>query len=217
MPPLLRVVNFKYTTMNKSVIKEKGIVGIGGYATTGKDLLCRLIKDRGLNVRRFALADKLKHSLDPFIQSEYGVSLFTCNKKEKELLRPLMVAYSKLHRSRTGGAYFANKIQEEVIEHSKTGLAIITDVRYAEFPETDELWWIKKIGGKLVYLDKYEKDSYGNKSFVRAPNADEAENCPKLKIASDYNIEWPHSDKGLSCLDGHVDNLVFYLNESLRK
>jgi hypothetical protein len=202
--------------MSNVNIKVKGIVGLGGYATSGKDLMCRLIRERGGKVKRFALADKLKETLDPFVKEQYGTSLFNCSREEKELLRPLMVAYSKLHRHRTGGAYFFNKIADEIIDYSKEGLAIITDLRYAEYEGTDEAWRVKEVGGSIVCLNKYKIESH-RKVFVKPPNQEEAENGPKIQEMADYNIEWPHSNNGLGYLDRYVDNLIIYLNEALKE
>ena len=201
--------------MRSIKIETTGVVGFSGYATCGKDLLCELIKERGGEVKRFALADKLKEAMNPFIQEQYGVSLYGCTKEEKELLRPLMVAYSKLHRFRSKGAYFAKKIEKEIKEYSKTGLAIITDIRFAEFEGTDELWWVKDLG-RLVHLTKWQIKN-NRKVYIGPPNKEEAENTPKLQNAADYNIEWPHANKGLSCLNRYVDNLIVYLNESLKR
>jgi hypothetical protein len=197
--------------MSKINIVHTGIVGLSGYATSGKDLLCEKLKERGGNVKRFALADKLKESLSPFILNEYGVDIYKATPKEKELLRPLMVAYSKLHRYRTKGRFFSEKIEKEVIEHSKNGLAVITDVRFAEFVGTDELWWLSDLGGVLVNVEKYHiKD---NKiEVVGPPNQEEAENGPKLKNAADYLIKWPQQEGRLDYLDRYVDNLTDYLN-----
>ncbi len=192
-------------------LKSTGIIGLTGYATSGKDFLFNLLAKRGKTVR-MALADSLKQEINPFLLSKFQIDLYSCTPQEKELVRPLLVAYGKIHRNMSGGSYFTSRLTEKVIEESKTKLVVVTDIRYADpkFPK-DELYWLKSLGGKLVHITKYQEIN-GEKVYVKPPNQDELENNAILLKHADFLIEWKHSSDSLSEVEGHADRLVTYLN-----
>lgn len=163
---------------------NKKIIGISGLARSGKDSLCKLLLGSIENSKRFALADVLKENINPFLIEQFGIDIFTCSPSEKELVRPLMVAYGKVLRNKTSGKFFTDFLEKKISEDN-CEIAIITDVRYDEFKE-DEVSWVKnKMGGVLVHLSR---------QGILPPNEDEAKNDPVLKLKSDISIEWETSD-----------------------
>lgn len=194
------------------LLNSPGIIGLTGYATSGKDYLFGLLANRG-PVIRMALADSLKRDINPFLIEKFGIDLYSCTPEQKELVRPLLVAYGKIHRNRSGGSYFTSQLTKKVLEASKTHLVVVTDIRYADpkFPN-DELNWLKSLGGKLVHITKYNEEN-GQRTYVKAPNADELENNIILLKNADFLIEWKHTSGSLSEVNAHADRLVSYLNE----
>lgn len=168
----------------------KKVIGLSGVAGSGKDTLFTLLNLRNPNTKRFALADILKEEISPFIKELYGIDIFNCSREEKNLLRPILVEHGKIRRTFTSGTYWTSKLTKsinEFISLDPKNVAIITDIRYAEYEE-DELFWLKKmLNGHLIHitmtLDKGEK--------LMPPNKEEERNDPVLKKNADIKIAWP--------------------------
>lgn len=157
-------------------------------ATSGKDSLCILLQESlstlGISSQRIALADELKRELDPFLREKFGISAFTRIPGEKEIIRPVLVAYGKVWRARSEGKYWTGLITPKVNSLIQSGVVpIVTDIRYDEYPE-DEIYWVKKNGGKVVYVSRME-----NGSLIPPANEDEKRNDPRLISKSDYTFE----------------------------
>jgi hypothetical protein len=161
-------------------------IGISGYARVGKDtlfnLLQRCAKEQGINVQRVGLADYLKEDLKSFIKDHFNYDIYNINDSQKELIRPLLVAYGKCKRSQTEGKYWTSKVQSKVEDCIKNNIIpIITDVRYMEYPE-DEFFWLKqKNNGILIYLSRLN---------VKPANIEEKINVNLIRKHSDYSIYW---------------------------
>ena len=217
--------------MSKKV-QGGGVLGISGFARTGKDTLCQLLLKRmNENSKRVALADALKNEMSPVLRNYFDKDVWTQDSKEKELLRPLMVAWGGIRRRESKGTHWTNIATIEIQKIVEAGgWAIVTDIRYAnpDYP-SDEVFWLKSLGGTLVHLKKYEQfqtftgpmeEPTGwidcGRSYVEAPNVDEAENDVKLQELADYKIEWRDVGTSLHLLEDHIDSLVDYLNEYKR-
>jgi len=168
----------------------KKIIGISGVAGCGKDTMYQLLKKQGLDVKRFALADLLKKEINPSIKKLYEVDIFDCDRHLKDLVRPILVAHGKVKRTISKGTYWTDAITESVlrwVDSKKDRIAVITDIRYAEY-EKDEVYWLKnKMGGKLVHIAMLNEDG----SHLLPINSDECKNDPILRKEADFNIYWP--------------------------
>ena len=196
-------------------------VGICGVATAGKDTFFVLLRDYlkpyDIHVQRFALADKLKDEIDPYLQQQFGISAWTTNPEEKKLIRPSLVAHGYVRRMQTKGTHWTKQLEAPIIKALEKGeiLPVVTDIRYAEYDE-DEIYWVRKFGGKLVYITRYvNKTVVGKdtseviKDFVQPPNEDERRNDPKLRAQADYIIEWDTVAKPtLENLGEHIENFI---------
>jgi hypothetical protein len=102
------------------------IISISGSARSGKDTLFQCLSDilakHNINVERFGLADELKADLDGFLRQRLGISAFTTDPAEKDLIRPLMVAYGKIKRIQTKGQYWVGLIEPKVKESLKDAI-----------------------------------------------------------------------------------------------
>ena len=154
-------------------------------------ILKEILVENSVNCQRFALADDLKLELNQFTTSNYDISAFTKNSKEKEIIRPLMVIHGKIKRDITHGKYWTGLLQPKIEESLKNNeLPVITDVRYCKYSE-DEVYWAKEVNKAiLVHITRYDK----NNIKIAPANLDEAENEPKLISAANFKLTWPTSD-----------------------
>jgi len=114
----------------------------------------------------------LKKELNEFTKEKFKIDLFKCEGQEKELVRPLMVAYGKCRRVQTEGKYWTSLLDDKVKELKEENIVpIITDVRYIEYKE-DEYSWIKSHNGILIHLSRKLDDG----SLVPPANIEEKSN-----------------------------------------
>lgn len=196
----------------KEKFKNPFVVGLSGTARAGKDTFCSMMRDLFArydigNVERVALADKLKSELDPFFKENFAISAFTQIKEEKDLIRPMLVAYGKIRRVQSKGTYWTRFIEPQVNKIILDGkIPVITDIRYGEYPE-DEVFWAKnKMNGKLIHIERHiDKD--GVRSVIPPANEDEAMNDSKMIFAANYHVRWETTnDKEM--LENYVINCL---------
>lgn len=173
------------------------MIGITGVARSGKDtfysILSKYLENKGLKSQRLAFADNLKKELRPFVKDNFKIDLNNCTPEEKEIVRPLMVAYGKCRRSQTQGQYWVSLLDEDVKKLQKENIIpIITDVRYIEY-KGDEYSWLKKHNGILIHLSRKLDDG----SLIQPANVEEKANDNKLKNVADLTISWE------TCLDSN--------------
>jgi hypothetical protein len=173
------------------------MIGITGVARSGKDtfysILSKYLDSKGLKSQRLAFADNLKKELRPFVKDNFKIDLNSCTPEEKEIVRPLMVAYGKCRRSQTQGQYWVSLLDEDVKKLQKENtIPIITDVRYIEY-KGDEYSWLKKYNGILIHLSRKLDDG----SLIQPANIEEKANDNKLKNVADLTISWE------TCLDSN--------------
>ena len=177
--------------------KKPLIIGITGAGQAGKDTFYQILRNLlfpTYHVKRYALADELKKDINPFLMGKCGVNIFDCTAEQKTLVRPLLVEYGRVKRIQSNGTYWTS-IVEKQISKDKSDIICITDIRYAEYKDVDELDWLKKMGGVLVHISRYVVDTKTNiKWFIPVPNAEEARNDPILEKNADYRIQWPTAD-----------------------
>lgn len=166
------------------------MIGITGVARSGKDtfysILKRYLKEKNLESQRIALADELKKELGDFVDKKFKIDLNKCDGSDKELIRPLMVAYGKCRRVQTQGKYWTSLVDSKVKELKKNNIIpIITDIRYIEYKE-DEYAWLKSHNGILIHLSRKLDDG----SLVQPANIEEKSNDNKLKAVADLSICW---------------------------
>ena len=202
------------------------LVGIGGVARAGKDTFCKILidilKEKGMDGKRFAFADTLKDELNPFLIEKFGVDVWNCSSEEKEAIRPMLVAYGKCKRIMSQGTYWTSIVSDKMkdqIGYSKKTIPIVTDVRYQEY-KNDEGAWIKKMGGVLIHItresvierwepsigkpvngttvkrfgDNDVREVYHERSYIEPANQEEEINDPKILQQSDFSFVWKTSD-----------------------
>lgn len=166
------------------------MIGITGVARCGKDtfysILKKYLEEKNIKSQRLAFADDLKKELNDFVKEKFKIDLFKCEGQDKELVRPLMVAYGKCRRAQTEGKYWTSQLDSKIKELSqKNIIPIITDVRYIEYKD-DEYSWLKSHNGILIHLSRKLDDG----TLVQPANIEEKSNDNKLKAVADFSIYW---------------------------
>jgi len=190
------------------------VIGVSGFARSGKDLFTtvaqKLLTEQGLKTEKYALAYELKNDLKDLIKSKVGIDVFTENTNEKNIIRPLLVAYGDVMRKVSEGRYWTGKIEEK-IKQSTADVVFITDIRYDVYPQDECTWLQQKQSGKLVHITKYKQEPVPSgrrfsknkivKIYNSAPNDHEMINDPKVKAKADCAFEWEDcSDKLNGCI-----------------
>lgn len=175
------------------------MIGITGVARSGKDTLYKLLEKKflvkNIKCQRFALADNLKSDLKSFLIEKFDIDLDNITPQDKELIRPVMVAYGKCKRLKTNGRYWIELLDSKLNE--KSYLPIITDIRYDEY-EKDEYFWLKKEkNGLLIHVTRIL-----NGKTIPPANEEEMQNDKKLYEKADYKFIW--------CTESNLDAL--YIN-----
>lgn len=192
-------------------MNKPNMIGIGATALVGKDTLFKILDKLYPNTfERVALADLLKAELDEFCKKHYGISAFTKDPKEKEIIRSLFVVHGKIKRWQFQGTYWTGLVQERIDDIISDGLIpVCTDIRYSTFPK-DEIFWLKeKNKGVYIHLSRFNKDG----SKVEPANDDEREQEKILRNYADYLVSWNTSDNE----DYLVDTIKIQLKDLLEK
>ena len=121
------------------------IIGMCGYAGSGKDAAAKALRERGFT--RVAFADELKDEL----AEVFGLTLQELE-DNKEEWRPLLVEWGRARR-RQDPAYWIKKasLTVDLIEGSALGAQhiVVTDVRYP-----NEAKWLWERNGLLVRIER---------------------------------------------------------------
>jgi hypothetical protein len=192
------------------------VIGLCGVAGAGKDTMYSLLNFNNPNIKRFALADALKTELFSFIKELYNIDIFNCSREEKNIIRPILVEHGKIRRKQSNGTHWTSLITSHIndyIRESSKNIAVITDVRYAEY-EKDEIFWVKNIlGGKLIHISMID-----NGKFVPPANIDEEKNDPIIKENTDLFIEWekePNFSLKSSGLNKYVKTVEQFIKKQI--
>lgn len=195
------------------------IVGVSGVAGSGKDTFFQLLSER-IPCRRYSLADGIKNEVNQWSKFHYNIDSLNCTREQKEIIRPFWVYHGTYKRNNTKGRYWIEKLNDFLIKDKFSGLKVITDIRYDEY-DNDEVFWLKnELNGILVHISQFEwqKDLEEGALVkkIREPiNSEEEKNNPKLKIKSDFQIEWEFlKNSQIKELSPHIDNFLEWLQKN---
>jgi len=161
------------------------LIGLCGFARSGKNSFSDFIIDLRieekadlLKVMSTSFAYALRKDLDSFLLDKLNISAFTEDPKEKEIIRPMLIAWgTDVMRDRIDKNHWINKIEEEVNNNRKNQISsIITDVRFG-----NELEWIRKNQGITIFIDR---ENIGPK------NDDERNHTLPLRDKCDLIFKW---------------------------
>jgi len=182
------------------------VIGISGAARAGKDTLCRalirVLAKQGKNaVRKSIAGDTVKTDLQELIERKFKLDSFTEITEEKEFMRPLLVEYGKMQRSKTKGRYFIEQFKPE-----QDAINILPDIRYVEYPK-DEVYWLKnEVNGFLIFLER---------EGVSDVNDTERVNNKIIREVADYKLKWTDLDENReedrAKLDEYAQNILSFI------
>lgn len=139
----------RHDEIDFSLMENKIIIGLMGYAKSGKDFIAKkFIEDYGY--QRVAFADNIKHELNKYFKeaiytdaangsesilwkSQYGINepseldFFTENLELKKVLRPYITWYGEEMRNRNGRFYWINRAFSEDAKNMEK--VVLSDVR----------------------------------------------------------------------------------------
>ena len=187
----------------------KKLIGISGYARSGKDTFyqrsAEILSKNDKRSVRLAFADALKHELDDLLVTHLGISAFTEDDKEKELIRPLLVTYGTELRRKLNPNCWIETIQSDVTDYLDDGSYVfITDVRFE-----NEAQWIKSQGGLMVYVER---------EGIKPANHEEHRQNVRMKKYLNYKIFWPtFGSSDLVKCDEHIQPTIAHILQSQPK
>jgi len=182
------------------------LIGITGFARSGKDTAYQrskiLLEKDGHKCFRFAFADELKRESDPFLLKHTGISAFTEDAREKEIIRPFLVTYGTEIRRKLDQNCWIKTVQDRVIEKLNEGYFVfITDVRFK-----NEAQWVKMNGGLLINVSREN---------IKPANHDEHKQHHFIKGMVNYNIFWEtFGDGEISSCDEHLIPALSHIIQS---
>ena len=172
------------------------VIGVSGYARSGKDAFCNIAIDilgkNGICAKQYSFAEKVKEDVNPFLSKMCGISAWTQVPEEKKSIRDFFVWYATTFwRTRDPKHWIRGVDTQLKADGNDVDIALISDVRY-----TNECEWVHSWSGYVVHIESWKKSSEFEKIYLDAPNAEESKNDPLVKLQSDYKLEW--EAKGLS-------------------
>lgn len=174
---------------------KRKVIGLSGVARSGKDSFCDLaieiLREKyGVVATRYALADELKNDIDQFLIDKVGISAWTTDKKEKDIIRPMLVEYGRIQREKTEAQYWTSKLHKQISIDKVSDVIFVTDIRYAIY-EKDEVFWLKNtMEGDLIHISQYSMNEFNEKVFISPPNMDETHNDPILQKLATHKFQW---------------------------
>jgi hypothetical protein len=176
------------------------LIGICGLARCGKDSFYNFSKpffeSANRKHKRYAFADSLKQEADELLSKYVGISAFTENSEQKEIIRPFLVTYGTHVRRRLNKNCWVDKIKDSVTEDlANQTYVFVTDVRFG-----NEINWIHEMGGEAIHITRT-----GNV----APNQEELDNDPILKDKARNHIEWGNfNNENMNEISNKVNELL---------
>jgi hypothetical protein len=148
---------------------KKPIIGLCGYARTGKDTMAAAVTCEPLSFMRFAFADELKsdvseamlHALIASGQHVDSIDVSRVMSGQKEKIRPMLVGWGAGMRA-VDSDHWIKRLTR--IIHARTlfpcdsqygklprltSRCVITDVRYL-----NEADWVRSLGGIVVWIER---------------------------------------------------------------
>jgi hypothetical protein len=146
--------NFVIKRRNKIVLKELPLIfGISGIARCGKDTLGRhliaKLQKSGFPTIPISFASVLKYDLDPFLKEKVNISAFTENTQEKEIIRPLLVAYGTNVCRKIDPDHWIKKIEKQVKASINSKIIVVITVTQVCCIFSSKCWQLEVLGSSL--------------------------------------------------------------------
>ncbi len=131
----------KHAQFNFSVLENKTIIGLMGYAKSGKDTITKIFVD-DYGYQRVAFADNVKKEMNTYLKKQISqdifeksgiyldpekLDFFSEDIETKKLIRPYLIWYAEKMRTINGAFYWINRAFEE--DGKDKDKIILSDVR----------------------------------------------------------------------------------------
>lgn len=135
------------------------IFGISGVARSGKDTFADfIIKKHPKTFVKQSMAYEVKKDLDPFLKEKLGISAFTEESEEKEIIRPMLITWGTDVMRKLDKDCWVKKINKKIIENSRLGfITIVPDIRFL-----NEFDFVAQNKGVLVHVKQQGKFPIGD-------------------------------------------------------
>lgn len=168
---------------------EKKIIAIAGNARSGKDtlgvFLSEILTENKISNHIKSFAYPLKKEVDEFLIKTIGISAFTEDPQEKEIIRKFLVFWGSDFRRNLNPTVWIDKMSECLTNDS---LLIITDLRFE-----NELKWVRENNGIVIFLSRISESG----SMIEPANEYERVNNEIISKSSDNSLTWLTSDDSL--------------------
>lgn len=180
------------------------IIGISGTARSGKDTLCSLLSNINPRFKRYAFADRLKQDLRLFLMEQLKIDIFHLEGKQKELVRPLLIAYGCMMRNMGDGLHWVRQLEKQMLDdvlfQKNLGntdiIPIITDFRF----ENEVIYFKSKYNLIMTEVARNEAPE---------PPEEEKINQPLVRKHVNYTINWPTvGENNINILHDYAENFV---------
>jgi len=199
-----------FNTLKTSIEKIKiqqnfpFVIAISGVARSGKNLFASILVEE-LNKLSIlsvetSIAFQLRKEMSSLLKKKFNLNIWSQDTNEKNLFRPLMVAWANIRRQTTNGRYFIDHLKKRTASYPKLQCVVINDVRFKEF-EYDETDFVKE-NGILCHITKLNLMPDGKYTPNPPPNETERINDSLVKNAANYVLEWP--DFSVNCPDNQI-------------
>jgi hypothetical protein len=200
-----------------NIENKKIVIGISGYARSGKDTLANILKssfiENKINTKIFSFAFALKSDIDNFCLSKIGISAFSEDTSLKSKIRPILISYGQVQRTASNGIYWLNKLKPEIDQFFENdgNVAIISDLRFKEY-EFDETDFIRSYkNNAIITISRIMENGMLN----TAAHESELENLPRISRIADFELTWDTNDnknelnlQSKQCLDFLYSKIV---------
>lgn len=184
--------------------KDIRIVGISGFARSGKDTLCDLIVKKDARFKRYAFADKLKQDLRLFLMEQCKIDILHLSEEEKKIIRPLLIAYGCMMRNIGDGLHWVRELEKQMLSDlafetnlgDKPTIPVITDFRF----ENEVIYFKSKYN---LIMSEVVRDE------APEPPDEEKINQPLVRKHVNYTIHWPTVGKdNINILHDYAEKFI---------
>lgn len=174
------------------LVKQK-VIAFSGAARVGKDTFAKtLIKQLNLSIpklvcEKYSFAQGVREELEQFIEKHYKINAWTEDNKEKEIIRPMLIAHGNAKRELSSNQYWINYLCNKLHFQTFVDVAVISDLRFA-MTKNDESSWVKKNKGLHIHLRRYEEKN-SIKKIIKPTIFFEKQNESKLVDCANMVID----------------------------
>lgn len=181
------------------------VIALAGDRGVGKDTLFNLLRSIDPRFTRWAYADSLKADLRALLISQFGIDPITATGADKELIRPILIAYGCAWRERDVDHWakkVADEIEQTIRDNPQPLIHVITDCRFENEAEL-----ARQRFGSAFHLIRI--DRVGSPG----PTGEEIKHSAAVSAMADHHILWGNDTEEQRALT--AAKLVAWLEESV--